>query len=128
VKKTFQIASITLILFTSTGMTVGFHYCGKLLQDVVLFGETKPCCGGMEMPVGCCHDEKLEIKSDDCSTAQLISNLGFVPVLICEMDFPVLDFSFHFRNSQSNFFALLDKDRPPTNGSDIVIRVQSFLI
>jgi hypothetical protein len=127
VRKTLQIASIALILFTSTGMTVGFHYCGKLLQDVALFGKTKPCCSGMEMPSGCCHDEKLEIKSDDFNTAQLIYNLGFVPVLIAEVAHPVLDFSFHFQNSQSRFLARLDKDRPPTV-SDIVIRIQSFLI
>ena len=122
-----QIASISLILFTSTGMTVGFHYCGKLLQDVALFGKAKPCGGGMEIQANCCHDENLEIKSDNYSAAQLISNLGFVPVLICEIAFPVLDFSIHFQNSQSNFFALLDKDRPPT-GEDIVVLVQSFLI
>ena len=79
------------------------------------------------MPSGCCHDEKLVIKSDDCSTAQLISNLGFVPVLIAEMAYPVLDFSSHFQNSQSNFLAHLGKDRPPS-GADIVIRIQSFLI
>jgi hypothetical protein len=126
VRKIFQIASIALILFTSTGMTVGFHYCGKLLQDVALF-ETKPCCGGTEMPSGCCHDDKLEIKADNYNTAQLISNLGFVPVLICEIAFPVLDFSYQFQNSQSNFLTHLDKNRPPT-GADIVIRVQSFLI
>jgi len=127
VRKTIQIASIALILFTSTGMTVSFHYCGKLLQDVALFGKTKPCCGGMEMPSGCCHNEKLEIKSDDFNATQLISNLGFVPVLICEIAFPVLDFSILFQNSQSNFLTHLDKDRSPTD-TDIVILVQSFLI
>jgi len=79
------------------------------------------------MPSGCCHDEKLEIKSDSFNTSQLTSNLGFVPGLICEISFPVLDFSIHFQNSQSNFLTHLDKDRPPT-GEDIVVRVQSFLI
>jgi len=127
VRKILHIASIALILFTSTGMTVGFHYCGKLLQDVALFGKTKPCCVGMEMPSGCCHNETIAIKSDDCNTAQLISNLGFVPVLIAEIAYPVLDFSFHFQNSQSSFLTRFDKDRPPAD-SDIVIRIQSFLI
>ena len=108
-------------------MTASFHFCGKLLQDVALFGKTKPCCGGMEMPSGCCHDEKLDIKADNYNASQLISNIGFVPVLICEAAFPVLDFSIHFQNSQSNFLTHIDKDRPPT-GEDIVIRVQSFLI
>ena len=126
-RKILQIASIALILFTSTGMTVGFHYCGKLLQDVAFFGKTKPCCGGMEMPSGCCHNETIVVKSNDCNTAQLISNLGFVPVLIAEIAYPVLDFSSHFQNSQSNFLVRLDKDRSST-GADIVILVQSFLI
>jgi hypothetical protein len=127
VRKTCQIASIAIILFASTGVTVGFHFCGKLLQDVALFGKTKPCCGGMEMPSGCCHDERLEIKSDVCNTAQLTSNVGFVPVLIGEIAFPVLDFSAQFRYSKANFLTFPDRDRPPT-GADIVIRVQSFLI
>jgi hypothetical protein len=127
VRKTLQIASIVLILFTSTGISVGLHYCGKLLQDVALFGKTKSCCGGIEMPSGCCHDEKIEIKSDDCNTTQLILNLGFVPVLIAEIAYPVPNFSFHFQNPQASFSARMDKDRPPS-GSDIVIRVQSLLI
>jgi len=118
---------MALILLTSTGMTVGFHYCGKLLQEVALFGKTKPCCGGMDMPFGCCHDEKIEIKSDDFNTAQLISNQGYVPVLIAEFAYRVLDFSVQFQNAQPNFLARLDKDRPPS-GVDFVIRVHSFLI
>ncbi len=126
-RKTLQIASIALILLTSTGMTVSFHYCGKLLEDVALFGKTRPCCEGTEMPSGCCHDEKLEIKSDDFNATQLVSNLGFIPVLICNIALPVLDFSIHFQNSQSSFLARPDKDRPPTD-LDIVIRIQSFLI
>ena len=126
-RKTFQIASIAIILFTSTGVTVGFHYCGKLLQDVALFGKTRPCCGGMEITTGCCHDEQLEIKSDDCNPAQIISNVGFVPVLIGEIAFPVLDFSSQFHYSQASFLTRLDRDRPPA-GADIVIRIKSFLI
>ena len=69
VKRILQIASISLILLTSTGMTIGYHYCGKLLQEVALFGKTKPCCGGMEMAAGCCHDETLVIKSDVSSNS-----------------------------------------------------------
>ena len=79
------------------------------------------------MPSGCCHNEQLEIKADNYNTTQLISNLGFAPVFICEIAFPVLDFSIHFQNSQANFLARIGEDRPPT-GEDIVILVQSFLI
>lgn len=127
VRKLISILSVLVILVSSTGTTVAFHYCGKSLQDVVVFGKAKPCCGGMEMPVGCCHDEKVEIKSDDFNATQQIANIGFVAYLICEIAFPVLDFSFHFQNSQSNFLTHLDTSHP-ANGPGIVILVQSFLI
>jgi hypothetical protein len=116
-----------LILVSSTGTTVAFHYCGKSLQDIAVFGKIKPCCGGREMPSGCCHDEKIEIKSDNFKVSQQISNAGFVSFLVYEMAYPVLDFSLHFQNSQSNFLTHLDKAHPPDN-PDIVVLVQSFLI
>jgi len=81
----------------------------------------------MEMPSGCCHDEKVEIKSDNFSIAQQIAHAGFVSFLIYEMAYLVLDFSVHFQNSQSHFLTHLDKTHPP-DGLDIVILVQSFLI
>lgn len=127
VRKFSSILAALTILVSSTGTTVAFHYCGKSLQDVAVFGKAKPCCGGMEMPVGCCHDEKVEIKSDNFNAAKLIANAGFVPVLICEIAFPVLDFSLHFQNSESNYLATFDNDHPPA-GPGIIVLVQSFLI
>ena len=126
-RKFTSILAALLILVASTGMTVALHYCGKSIQDVAVFGKGKPCCGGMEMPSGCCHDEKVEIKSDNFSIAQQIAHAGFVSFLIYEMAYPVLDFSVHFQNSQSHFLTHLDKPHPP-DGPDIVILVQSFLI
>jgi len=126
-RKLFSILSALVILVSSTGTTIAFHYCGRSLQDVAFFGEVKPCCAGMQMPSGCCHDEKVEIKSDSFNLGQQVSNAGFVSFLVCEIAFPVLDFALLFPNSQSNFLAHLDKTRPP-GGPDIVILVQSFLI
>ena len=81
----------------------------------------------MEMPSGCCHDEKVEVKSDNFTTAPQISNAGFVSFLVYEIAFPVIDFSLHFQNSQSNFLTHLDQARPP-DSPDIVVLLQSFLI
>jgi hypothetical protein len=127
VRKLTSILAVLVILASSTGTTVAFHYCGKSLQDIALFGKAKPCCGGMEMPSGCCHDEKITIKSDNFNVAQQLSNSGFVSFLIHEIAYPVLDFSAHFQNSQSNFLTRLDEAHPP-DGPDIVILGQSFLI
>ncbi len=127
VRKFTSIVAAFIILVSATGMTISFHYCGKSLQDVAVFGKTKPCCGGMEMPSGCCHNEKVEVKSDSFKVVPQISNAGFVSFLIHETAYPVLDFSLHFQYSQSNFLARPDTTHPP-DGSDIVILVQSFLI
>ena len=126
-KKLLTIFSACLILASSTGATVAFHYCGKSLQDVAVFGKAMPCCSGMEMPAGCCHDEKVEIKSDDFQVAKQISVLGFVPVLISESAYPILDFTTQFENAQASHFFSLDNSHPPAH-PDIVIFVQSFLI
>jgi len=93
---------------------------------VAVFRKAKACCGEMETS-GCCHDEKVDVKADAFKVSTTISNTGFVPVLIAEISFPILDFSTHFQNSSNHFIAQLDKDRPPDD-SDIVILVQSFLI
>ena len=81
----------------------------------------------MEMLAGCCHNEKVEIKSDNYSPVQQIANAGFIPVSICVIAFPILDFSSHFQNSQSNFLTYLDNSHPPAH-PDIIILVRSFLI
>jgi len=125
-KKILSIASIAVILFTSTGMTVGFHYCGKLLQEVAWFGKTKPCCTGMEMPVGCCHDQQIDVKSDNFQLTQQTSNIGFVPVLIAEFVKSFVDSSPIAQSQSYQKFSFLEVPRPP--GHDIVILVQSFLI
>ena len=115
------------MLVSSTGTTIAFHYCGKSLQDIAVLGTAKPCCGSMEMPSGCCHDEKVEIRSDNFTVAPQVYNAGYVSFLVYEIAFPVLDFSLHFQNSQSNFLTHLDEAHPP-DGPGIVILIQSFLI
>ena len=116
-----------LILVSSTGTTIAFHYCGKSLQDVAVFSKAKPCCEGMEMPAGCCHDEKVQIKSDDFKVAKLISAIGFVPVLVKELTYPILDFASQFEKVQTSELFYQDNSHPPA-GTDIVILTQSFLI
>ena len=116
-----------LILASAAGTTVAFHYCGKSLQDVNVFGEAKPCCGGVEMPTGCCHDEKVEIKSDDYQLAQQIPNAGFIPTLIFEFAYPILDFTSQFEKVQTSHLFYQDNSHPPA-GPGIIILTQSFLI
>ena len=126
-KRVTTIFFTCLILASAAGTTVAFHYCGKLLQDVNAFGEAKPCCGGVEMPAGCCHDEKIEIKSDDYQFAQQITNAGFIPTLICEFTYPILDFTAQFEKVQTSHLFYQDNSHPPA-GPDIILLTQSFLI
>lgn len=125
-KKVFSLIAACIILVSSTGTTIALHYCGRSLEDVAVFGKAKPCCEGMEMPSGCCHDEKFQVKSDTYKADQPVSNTGFVPYLIAEEAYPQFDFNLHFRNSQSPFLTYTCESPPP--GRDICIQVQSFLI
>jgi hypothetical protein len=126
-KKLATIFLTSLVLLSSMGVTVAYHYCGRSLQDVAIYGNAKSCCEGDEMPVGCCHNEKIEVKSDNYQVAQQIHPAGFFPVLIREGSFAELDFSVHFKQSKANFLTQLDPGRPPAS-ADILILVQSFLI
>ena len=119
--------SALLILASSAGLTVAMHYCGHSLQDVGLFGETKPCCAGMEMPSGCCHEEKIEIKAADFSLSSPVLNAGFVPVLLIEFAFPILDFTSHYRGTAAGVPTHFVDAQPP-GPPDILLLVQSFLI
>ena len=126
-KRLTTIFLTSLILASAAGMTVAFHYCGQSLQDINVLGKAKSCCGGVEMPGGCCHDEKVEIKSDDYQLAQPITNAGFIPTLICEFAYPILDFTSQFEKVQTSHLFYQDNS-PPPGGPDIVILTQSFLI
>jgi hypothetical protein len=126
-KKITATFSILLILVTSIGAQVAFHYCGNTLQDVAVFRKANPCCGAMETS-GCCHDEKVDVKSDAFKVTQLVSNIGFIPVLLSEVTFPILDFSIQFQNSSQAFISYFDDSPPPDPGAERVILIQSFLI
>jgi hypothetical protein len=109
------------------GTTIAFHYCGKSLKEVVVIGEPKPCCPGSVMPMGCCHDEKVEIQSDDFKVAQQLVAIDFIPALIGEFTFPILDFTAQFKQAQASLFFSQDHSHPPAP-PDIILFVQSFLI
>jgi hypothetical protein len=127
VQKINSILAALVILVSSTGTTVAFHYCGEYLQDIAVFGKANPCCEGTQMPAGCCHDEKVEIKSDTFNVAEQVANTGFVPFLVYDVSVPLLDFSSHFLKSESNFLTAFNDAQPPAP-PDIIILVQSFLI
>ena len=106
---------------------MAFHYCGNLLQDVAVFRKAMPCCGAME-DSGCCHDEKVDVKSDAFKVSAAVSNIGFVPVLISEVSFPILDFAIQHQNSSQAFISYFDDSPPPDPGAERIILVQSFLM
>ena len=116
-----------LILVSSAGTTVAFHYCGKSLQDVNVFGKAKSCCGGVEMQGGCCHDEKVEIASDEYQLIPQITNTGFIPALISELAFPILDFTSQFETIQTSHLFYQNISNPPAD-PEIILFTQSFLI
>ena len=79
------------------------------------------------MPMGCCHDEKVEIQSDDFQVTQLLVAIDLIPALIGEFSYPILDFTAYYKQSQASLLFSIDHSHPPAS-PDIILFVQSFLI
>ena len=116
-----------LILAVSIGATVQFHYCGHLLRDVVVIGELRPCCGELENMKGCCHDEKVEIKSDPYSKATITSTAVHAPFILRPISFQLLDFN-KLHKAASLVLLIKSPDSHPPALPDVLALIQTFLI
>jgi len=61
-KKAGHILTILLLLFSTTGLTITRHYCGRSLIHTVLYSTPENCCKG-HCPG--CHNEKISFRITD---------------------------------------------------------------
>jgi hypothetical protein len=61
-KKAGHIFIIVLLLFSTTGITITRHYCGRDLVQTSIYSTPHSCCDGI-----CprCHNEKIDIRISD---------------------------------------------------------------
>jgi hypothetical protein len=66
-KKILALVFAWLYVFTLSGVTLNFHYCGETLNCISLFTPDDCCtCADNEEP-GCCNDEGVYLKATDDS-------------------------------------------------------------
>ncbi len=123
-----KIASVFLsvvILLVTAGFTINKHYCGGKLRSSQIYTvmDHKTCCGGAEMPEGCCRDEVEFYQLDeDFNLPATVMNPNFVIVFI---KYFILDELFGSLDSHTAKYL---NYRPPLIELDIPVLVQSFLI
>lgn len=61
-RKIKHIVLALLLLVSTNGIAISKHYCGANLKSVSILTTPESCC---ELPVGCCHNEKVEIEIKD---------------------------------------------------------------
>ncbi len=61
-RKIKHIVLALLLLVSTSGIAISKHYCGANLKSVSILTTPESCC---ELPVGCCHNEKVEIEIED---------------------------------------------------------------
>lgn len=113
------------MIFSSIGVGVYKHYCHKKLVATTVFVKFAKCCGGKEMPPGCCQDEfefhqlDVDYHASDAVVVPTLSLISswIVPdkVEIPEVEDFIQDFKlFHFR--------------PPLLRLNLSVWIQTFLI
>jgi hypothetical protein len=99
-------------VFTLSGITLNFHYCGETLNCISLFSPDDCCaCADDEVP-GCCNDEGVYLKAtDDSHTAGNYSDFTFSAASV------EVPFRFSVKNSLHEVFRVVPTyhayDLPP---------------
>ena len=66
-KKFLALVFAWLYVFTLSGVTLNFHFCGESLNCVSLFTPDDCCACPTEEEPGCCNDEGIYLKATDDS-------------------------------------------------------------
>jgi hypothetical protein len=126
-KKIGHILISALLLFSTVGISVNKHYCGEILESIAINVNPEHCCGSEDMPSGCCHNESEQYLLDDESQLQRYNfNFDLTSVNLITHYYELL--MGHYSDEFENKNFLFAFKSPPSDESDIYIRVQSFLI
>lgn len=132
--KIFHIILAISVLFSTTGILMGKHFCKKEMQAEKFLAKTKSCCqsssttcssenGGCDKD--CCSNEYEYFQSDQVKLAQSIdlpslNKPALVATLLLVFDIEIPSFDNNTRQFQAY--------RPPIVERDIPVLLQTFLI
>lgn len=125
-KKIFHIGLSLLLLISTAGLSVSKHICGDNVHDIAILQPASNCHGEADMEMnGCCEDETEHFKVDDDFQQESSLEINYsADLLLFVTHFLEINY-----NTQKNYLiSYANYESPPDSGTDILIRIQSFLL
>jgi hypothetical protein len=123
-RKIGNIATMCLLLTSTTGFAVSEHFCGTRLVSIEINKEAEPCCdNGM-----CCHTEVHFYQLEEVFVATQL-NIGFSSTMLSEFTIPVLYTLGHiFEADIENHFSRIAESPPPPDRSTRLSYLQKYIL
>lgn len=133
--KILHILTAISLLFSTTGLTVSFHYCEDMLSGLAIFKEASSChsnnstCGTAK---SCC---KSSSEKDDCCETDTEFFKKYIEKIHCEVELSDIEFPMAVVDTPQSFtnWKLLKKSntnfqyyRPPPLLKDIPVLFETF--
>jgi len=127
-----SVAFASLVLFSSSNIMVGIHFCSGQIQNIALFSKAESCEMEKRMPPchrqetqPCCEDETIIHNSEDFNAPT--TDISILPVLALDVELPPILISEVIPSSpflQAQFYNY----DPPVRAADLTVSLHTFLI
>lgn len=125
-KKAVNSILVVLLLYTTTGYSVTWHFCGDNLVSIELGNNAKNCC---DMSMGsCCHEETkhFQLKEDFLSgITQFNLENAF---LITVFNFTAIEIIYKLNSENPSANSEFSDSSPPVKVSGLLSFLHTFLL
>ena len=124
IRNLLHLTLIGILLISSTGFAVSFHFCGDSLVSVFINSEDEPCCGEKST---CCENKTdyLQLDEEGLSPDQ-VSSEKKETTRIVELEDVEIDKFYHHSFQQIHFQKTAFS--PPLYGTSILASLQTYLL
>jgi hypothetical protein len=127
-----SVAFASLVLFSSSNIMVGIHFCSGQIQNIALFSKAESCEMEKRMPPchrhetqPCCEDETFIHNSEGFNAPA--TGISIPPVLSLDIELPAVLISEVIPSSPSLNGQFSNYD-PPVRAADLTVFLHTFLI
>jgi len=122
-RKASNIATMLMLLISTTGFTISKHYCGNKIVSVSIDSRAESCCG---TACDCCHTENITIHLEDDFVIQAFSVKFDSP----EVDYFLFELPVYSENSfltSTDFIPEADESPPPRETKTVLSLLQPYI-
>jgi hypothetical protein len=127
-----SVAFTFLVLFSSSNIMVGIHFCSGQIQNMALFSKAESCEMEKRMPPchrhetqPCCEDETIVHNSEDFNAPT--TDISILPVLVLDVELPAILILEAIPSSPLSSARFYNYD-PPLRETDLTVSLHTFLI